>query len=152
MDNHNGQNAPLDCILLVDDNVATNFLNEFIIQQENLASDVHFVDSGEAALQFIMNEGPYADKSLYPTPNLILLDINMPKMNGFEVLDALTEMSFQKKESIMICMLSTSERLSDRRKATQYPLVHSFGTKPLNKAWLRQMCSDYTYRLQQKAS
>lgn len=50
---------------------------------------VHFVRGGEAAIAYLSGEGKFADRHEYPLPKLLLLDLNMPLRNGFEVLESL---------------------------------------------------------------
>ncbi|MBC8054121.1 MAG: response regulator [Sphingobacteriaceae bacterium] len=64
-------------------------------------------------------------------PDIILLDINMPQLDGFQVLDRMGLMQFKKQ--IYILMLTSSVSESDRTKATQYSLLSGFESKPFTK-------------------
>lgn len=64
-------------------------------------------------------------------PDLILLDLNMPKLNGFEFLDALYKQN-EKFKSIKVCILTSSSNEEDKRKSNEYPSVIEFITKPLS--------------------
>ncbi len=68
-----------NCILLVDDDYVNNFLTERVIRKLNIAKEIKAVRNGEEALTFLSEEKN-------PIPELILLDINMPEMNGIEFL------------------------------------------------------------------
>lgn len=111
----------LKSILLIDDDSVTNFVNSKIIKKQNIFESVVVKNSGNAALKY-----------LYETniPTIILLDINMPVMNGFDFLDEYYKYGFNANETTVI-MLTSSVLESDKAKALKYNRVHSFLTKPL---------------------
>lgn len=114
-------------ILLVEDNEDHIFLTKKAIQSTlgNLDSEVHVVRDGMEAIDFIKHIGKYKNS---PSPNLILLDIKMPRKNGFEVLKELKEEPKYKK--IPIVMLTSSE--SEEHIVKSYELgSNSYVVKPL---------------------
>ncbi|MEM9904445.1 MAG: response regulator [Cyanobacteria bacterium P01_D01_bin.44] len=78
-------NAPVD-LLLVEDNAADAFLIEAFLTNSQLPNTLHQVQDGEAAMDFLRQENDYAG---VPRPSLILLDLNLPKKDGREVLEEL---------------------------------------------------------------
>ena len=95
-------------ILLVEDNDDDIVMTMESFAEANILHTINVVRDGEEALCYLRKQGVYADAS---TPGLILMDINMPKMNGFEVLEEL------KAESslchIPVVILTTSQREED---------------------------------------
>lgn len=91
--------------LLVDDSDSTNFFNKMMIEKATCSTEIKIAKDGEEALNFL--------NSLY-IPDLILLDINMPKMNGWEFMEALKQMEHQYQNIAIIVMLGAE--LSEEKK------------------------------------
>jgi len=134
----------VNCILLVDDDPTTNFLNEELIAELDIANNVHVAWNGQEALDYLKQEGKFStnDKSKYPKPNIIFLDINMPLMDGFAFLEHYADLPENKKVDIIILFLTTSDAQFDRNKATKKVTVHDFLEKPLRKGVLLKIVSD----------
>ncbi|MDO9567480.1 MAG: response regulator [Candidatus Desulfaltia sp.] len=119
---------PVD-ILLVEDNEDHIELTLRALKNNNLINDIHVVRDGQEALDFVYHLGKYKDTEKYPRPGLILLDIHLPKINGFEVLETLKKDPDVK--SIPIIMLTTSSR--DEEIAKSYAGgANSYVTKPVD--------------------
>ncbi|MEA2554112.1 MAG: hypothetical protein QOJ65_2288 [Fimbriimonadaceae bacterium] len=95
-------------ILLVEDNKAEARLTEKAFEMGGINNNLHVVEDGEQAMAFLRQEGVYADAV---TPDLILLDLNMPNMDGREVLAEVKKDS--KLKVIPIIVLTTSESKQD---------------------------------------
>lgn len=122
---HETRGAPLE-ILVVDDNEDDVLLLQESLRDLHTVNLVHAVHDGEEALAFLRREGKFAGA---PRPGLVLLDINMPKKNGFEVL---AEMKTDPLLRIIpVVMLTTSNRDADVITAYGGGAC-SFVTKPVN--------------------
>ena len=97
-----------------------------LLKKGKIKNRLYTVENGIEAVKFLKKEDEYRDA---PTPALVLLDINMPLMNGFQVLEKIK--SDPNLKSIPVIMLTTSERDSDIDKA--YALgCNSYIVKPVN--------------------
>ena len=115
-------------ILLIDDNEADRFLNEIIIEKYNHDIEVLKAVDGQDAMQSLC--------TMDTKPDLILLDINMPGLNGFEFVD---EYSKNKELGVPIAMLSSSDQDQDKQKAISYDCVCAYFPKPLCHDKLREI-------------
>jgi CheY-like chemotaxis protein len=125
----------LNSILLVDDDEVTHFYVEHLIRKMNLAKEVHVALSGQDAMTYLSS----ALECESPLPDLILLDINMPIMNGFEFLDAFEQSAMSKQYRGKIFMLTSSGLDQDRARAANYTSLSGYFTKPLNTVLLDEI-------------
>jgi len=122
------ERQPID-ILLVEDDENDILITKRAFTKHCLSNRLYVVRDGEEALDFIYHRGGYQDPESAPRPGLVLLDINMPKMNGIEVLGKLK--SDPGYKMIPIVMLTTSKR--DQDKIESYNLgVNSYIIKPVD--------------------
>ena len=97
--------------------------------KEHLANTVHVERDGQEALDFLFREGDYSDGADAPQPDVILLDLNLPKVNGLEVLEKIK--GNDDLSSIPVIVLTASECQEDVRKS--YALgANTFVTKPVD--------------------
>jgi len=113
-------------ILLVEDSPTDALLAQEALRGATISHNVHLVEDGEEALAFLHGEGPYADA---PRPDLILLDLNLPKKGGWEVLAEIkTDPDLR---DIPVVVLTTSQDAGDVSKA--YNLhANCYITKPVD--------------------
>ena len=113
-------------ILLVDDNEDDVYLTREAFDAVSLRVHLHHVDNGEKCLQFLRKQGPYANA---PSPDLILLDMHMPVMDGYEVLKEIVK--DEKLRHLPVVVLTTSYEAADIQK--MYGLrCNSYITKPVD--------------------
>ncbi|MGY2132682.1 response regulator [Hymenobacter sp. HD11105] len=115
----------LPCILLVDDDPVNNFLNQRLLENLAVADQLLVALNGQEAFALLEEHCPDA-----ACPALILLDVNMPVMNGFEFLHAYQQLPLEQKEAIVIIMLTTSLHPQDVERGQQLN-VAGFLSKPL---------------------
>ena len=117
----------LTSVLLVDDDETTNFVNEMLLEDLDVTQQILVAHNGQEALEVIQQR---CQEGL--CPRLILLDINMPVMNGFEFLEAYEQLDFPNKQSVVIVMLTTSLNPKDVDRLRSLP-NHGFLNKPLKR-------------------
>jgi CheY-like chemotaxis protein len=115
-------------ILMADDDVEDVMLTQDALAEARLANEFRSVGDGEALMDYLRREGGYQRPEDSPRPGLILLDLNMPKKNGFEALEEIkTDAGLRQ---IPIVVLTTSQAEEDVFRS--YDLgVNSFISKPV---------------------
>jgi CheY-like chemotaxis protein len=114
-------------ILLVDDDSIANFLIEKIVQSTGLARNIFKALNGREALQVFEQHF----RGTLPVPEVVLLDLNMPIMNGFEFLQAYNNLEFEEKDDVLIILVTSSNNPSDIEKARQLGIKY-YLTKPIS--------------------
>ncbi len=113
-------------ILLVEDNPDDIMITKRAFAKGRILNKLFVAENGEEAIEFLRKRGKYKDA---PTPTLVLLDLKMPKMNGFDVLEQIK--GDKELKSIPIVVLTSSERDKDIEKA--YKLgCNSYIVKPVS--------------------
>jgi CheY-like chemotaxis protein len=116
-------------ILLVEDNPDDIDITKRALKEAKIINKLWIVRDGQEALDFLQHKGEYKDLSLSPKPGLILLDINLPKLNGVDVLKAIKQDPDLKR--IPVVMLTVSKRDEDIIKSYNNG-CNSFIQKPVN--------------------
>lgn len=134
----------LNCVLLIDDDEPTNFLNRMVVEETNCAHHVQVIQSGREALDYLSSKGKYANTAnKYPTPDLIFLDINMPAMDGWEFLEQYELLPNEQKGRIIMVMLTTSFNPEDELKAKANGYISGFKNKPLTETALNEILHEH---------
>jgi CheY-like chemotaxis protein len=116
-------------ILLVEDNRMDVELTLDAFREGKLANIVHVARDGQQALDYMFDVGPYADRTQYPLPDLILLDLKLPRIDGHEVLQRLKATPVVKR--IPVIVLTSSKEEGDR--ALSYDSgANSYLVKPVS--------------------
>ena len=119
-------------MLLVDDDSTTNYLNNLLLKTTmQIADQVLVAENGHEALATLART--CAEGSAAGCPQLILLDMNMPVMNGLEFLAAYNQLPLPQRQATVVVMLTTSLHEQDELLARQLSIA-DFLTKPLTRA------------------
>ncbi|HEY9780138.1 MAG TPA: response regulator [Leptolyngbyaceae cyanobacterium] len=115
-------------ILLVEDDPNDVFLIQRAFRKANLANPIQVMNDGEAAVQYLSGQEPYADRDRYPLPILMLLDLKLPRRSGLEVLEWLKQQP--KLKRLPVVVLTSSREHIDLNRA--YDLgANSYLVKPV---------------------
>jgi len=131
----------LNCILLIDDDVDDNYFHQIVINEMNITEHIEVALNGIEALIFLKKENQ-------THPDIIFLDINMPKMNGWEFMQEYMELRADQKAKVVIVMLTTSENPEDKKRAAQYSEITGFNPKPLTGEILTEILEKHFLEIQ----
>jgi CheY-like chemotaxis protein len=126
-------------ILLVEDNPDHAELVRRGLEQFQVSNLLYHVEDGEAALDYIFGQGSYADRAQFPQPDLVLLDLRLPRVDGIEVLRRVK--NHPTFHSMPMVVLTTSDAERDVTAAYEYH-ANSFVTKPVDFQRLSQLIND----------
>lgn len=121
-----------DRVMLIDDNDADLVYNEVMLCGHGVAREVQGFDTARAALRCLADPAQ-------PPFSLILLDINMPEMDGFGFLDAWAPLRLGHARPPAVVMLTSSPEPADRERALAVAGVQDYLVKPLDDAMLRRL-------------
>src|SRR2546425_11206925 len=140
-------------ILLVEDSLDDLELLRRFFAKAGLQNPLHAVADGVEAMSYLLGRGKYVDRARYPAPNILLIDINMPRVNGLELMSWLrTQPDF---EHLVVIALSGSAEQDEIDRAYQMG-ANSYLLKPASAAelervirafWDYWVCSNYLPRL-----
>ena len=126
----------LNCILLIDDDPDDNFFHQVVIKQMDIVHRIDIANDGLEALSYLK------DGQATP-PELIFLDINMPRMNGWEFLAEYKHLNNGQKARAIIIFLTTSANPEDIKRAKKIEEVSGFETKPLSRESLTEILQEH---------
>jgi CheY-like chemotaxis protein len=130
-------------ILLVDDDQNDVLLVQRAMKKAGLSYPLIHRSDGEEAIDYLSGKPPYSDRTKHPLPTLVLLDIKMPKMTGFEVLTWLQ--GHPELANIPVVILTASMREEDQSEAEKLGAV-GYRTKPVDFGELVKIIQDVDTR------
>lgn len=122
-------------IILVDDNDIDIVVNSKLLKLANFSQNISSFNSGRDVLDFLGEK----QSQIIDQQNILLLDIQMPIMGGFECLDKIMELPAEVQESLMVFMLSSSIDRNDIERAEKNPAVLKVLEKPLDVYLLKRL-------------
>ena len=137
---------PVD-ILMADDDADDRLLADKAFEEARLENGLRFVEDGEELMDYLLHRGKYTDATEYPTPGLILLDLNMPRKDGREALKEIKAHPLLHRIPVVVMTTSAGEEDIVR----SYDLgVNSYITKPVTFQGLvdaMQLLKQYWFQL-----
>lgn len=123
-------------VLLVDDDPNDILFMTRALKQSGLRQSLRVVSDGQEALDYFNGVAPYHDRTLYPLPCLVLLDIKMPRVNGLELLSWMRE--HPEFRNMPVCMVTSSDEPKDRETAEAFG-IEAYCVKPVSIRNLQQL-------------
>lgn len=124
----------LDSVMLIDDDEITNFINEHLLQEIEVAEHIIVATDGLEGIEQVRSRYEAGQNC----PELIFIDINMPVMDGFAFLEEYQQMNLPNHESVVLVMLTSSENQKDIEQIKQSTNV-DYLNKPLTKEKLQNI-------------
>ena len=127
-------------ILVAEDDPTDAYFFERAFRRAGLPVTLHFVRDGQEVLDYLQGEGQFADRTRYPLPQLLLLDLKMPRLDGFDVLEWVRKQPSM--SGVLIVIFSSSEEPRDINRA--YGLgANSYLVKPHSMAELTALVGQF---------
>lgn len=126
----------LQKVICIDDDPIALLLSKLVISKANFASEIVTLANGQEAMQYLERPQVIAENNASRQPLLILLDLNMPVMDGWEFLEQFSLKLYEHYKDSKIILLSSSIDPNDIQKSRRFDMVLDFFPKPLTKEML----------------
>ena len=121
--------APFPHFIIIDDSQLDCFIGEKIIQNTGTFSSIKSYTQATEAYEMIKNKGVKSDEPL----TIVVLDIQMPVMNGFQFVEAFEQLPENIRANYAIFMFSSSINENDKNRLENHPCIRKFYGKPISK-------------------
>jgi len=129
-------------VLLVEDDLNDIFLVKRAFKMAQLETPLQVVTDGEEATHYLSGDGKYADRETYPLPKLIVMDIKMPRMSGFDVLEWIKHDGALRR--IPVIIVSSSDRPEDIDRAYELG-ANAYMVKPVSYRAVERLFESITH-------
>jgi DNA-binding response OmpR family regulator len=102
-------------ILVAEDDATDAFFLQRAFKRSGIPVTLHFVQDGQEVIDYLRGEGVFAERAAYPLPQMLLLDLKMPRLDGFDVLGWLRQQASFK--SLPVIIFSSSDEPGDMSRA-----------------------------------
>lgn len=125
----------LTFIMLIDDDLAANYFHKIIIEDAKIGEKLKVFPSGQEALDYLAS----AKERSYALPDLILLDINMPRIDGWQFMEEFKRLGVGESSHTRVVMLTTSSNPRDKERADKIEEIVDLINKPLSVEKLQKL-------------
>lgn len=122
-------------MMIIDDNEIDNYIVKVLINTNNIATEILEFDNGQEAIEYLESNKDIEEN----LPDIILLDIYMPKMDGIQFLEKLGNIDINFEEKCKICVVSSSIDDNHILKTKLYNQVFRYTTKPITAEFLMSL-------------
>ncbi|MEM9986052.1 MAG: response regulator [Bacteroidota bacterium] len=138
----------LEQVLLIEDDFDDIYIHRRVIEESGMVKNLEIAKDGQTALDFLQRKGEYAlRKELNPTPDLILIDISLPRMSGWDFINQYNDLPNSITMHPVLMVLTTSLNPDDEHRALSMPRVRRFLIKPLTQhEWVKLLKATFPSR------
>lgn len=115
-------------ILLAEDNQDDAFIFRLAFKKATLPDDLHIVEDGQCAIEWLQGTSNYSDRTRHPVPQILVTDLKMPRQNGFDLLEWVRSQNHYAKLPVII--LSSSDEPRDVKRAYELGATTYFVKTP----------------------
>ncbi|MBB3204449.1 CheY-like chemotaxis protein [Rhodopirellula rubra] len=126
---------PIQLVMLIDDSSLDNMIHTRILKKSGLVENIIAFEYADEALEHLRKEDHGVD--------VIFLDLNMPRMDGYEFLERYHALTQLQRAKSLVMMLSTSSRPGDAERAKEFPQVIDYQSKPLELETIEKIARTY---------